>query len=498
MNVIHILCDTFRRDHCGAYHNGRPLNEVTSPEQPSWVVPTPNLDRLAERGCVFDRCYSGSTPCMPTRRDIYTGRYEFPFRGWGPLEEDDLDLPGRVSPRHTKSIGTYAPGETVSYFLGDHKNMWCAGSGNYHFGFTGFEFIRGQLADPWRTDHAEFYCPTRDRKSKLERYWRSKHFAGAREEDMPVARLFTAAAEWLGGNHKHDNFFLQIDSFDPHEPWDPPEEILKEFDPRGCYTDDWSGHAPYAPWRGKMSEDELVSFQARYAGKVVLTDRWLGRLFDAMDRLDLWKNTMVIFGTDHGTFNGDHGRTGKMQTHEHGAKSHTPFIVYHPELARGERRSQLVQNVDIYPTVIAALGHEVPPDRHGVDLAPVLADEGAKTRDYAIAGQFGQSFTITDGRWILHQAPDAERPLFWYGYCLSKFYGIELGPHEGGRRKVLNNKVWQPCAETWLSDLKKDPSELSNLAESEPGKLAEMQRALRDTLARIGAPAELPERFGVA
>lgn len=63
MNCIVALCDTLRRDHCGPYHQGRPLSEVQSTEPPDRVVPTPNMDRLAERGTVFENAYNGSTPC---------------------------------------------------------------------------------------------------------------------------------------------------------------------------------------------------------------------------------------------------------------------------------------------------------------------------------------------------------------------------------------------------------------------------------------------------
>ena len=245
MNVIHILCDTLRRDHCGPYHQGRPLNEVDSPEQPDWVVPTPNLDRLAARGTVFERAYAGSTPCMPARRDVYTGRYEFLERGWGPLEEGDLDLPSLLSPPHTHPLSAYGPDDVVSYFISDHKNMWCAGSGNYHFGFSGFEFIRGQQEDPWATTSDRFHCPPPDLPTKLERYWRNKHRFGDREQDMPVARTFRTAAEWLRRNAGHRGFYLHIDEFDPHEPWDPPEEILRQFDPRG-----WTSTPPYWPPSG--------------------------------------------------------------------------------------------------------------------------------------------------------------------------------------------------------------------------------------------------------
>jgi arylsulfatase A-like enzyme len=79
------VCDTLRRDHCGPYHGGQPLDEGQSEEQPGWTVSTLNMDRLADCGTTFDQAWYGSTPCAPARRDIYTGRYEFLERGWGPL-----------------------------------------------------------------------------------------------------------------------------------------------------------------------------------------------------------------------------------------------------------------------------------------------------------------------------------------------------------------------------------------------------------------------------
>ena len=71
------FCDTLRRDHVGAYSGGHPLDQCWSAEAPAWSVPTPNMDRMIERGTVFDNAYIGSTPCMPARRDIYTGRQNF-------------------------------------------------------------------------------------------------------------------------------------------------------------------------------------------------------------------------------------------------------------------------------------------------------------------------------------------------------------------------------------------------------------------------------------
>lgn len=498
MNVIFILCDTLRRDHCGPYHLGRPLNQCWSREAPSWVVPTPNFDRLAARGTVFDNCWCGSSPCMPARRDIYTGRYEFLERGWGPLEEEDLDLPRQVSGPPNQSLRRQiAAGYPVSYLITDHFHLWEQGAGNYHMGYSGFDFIRGAESDAWHTDPIEFPCPPADQLNKTERHWRNVHLIRRSEADWFSAQVFTKASQWLERNHRHDSFYLHLDCFDPHEPFDPPEDLLKMFDPRGYDVPGWSASAPYAPWRQQMTEDQFHNARARYAAKVVLVDRWLGRLLDTMDRLDLWRNTLVIFTTDHGTYNGDHGRMGKLQTHQFDAVAHIPFIMAHPTLGHGQRRDQLAQLVDVYPTVLSALARPIPPDRHGINLLPVLADPQAPTRDHALAGIFGQSVTITDARWTLHQAPvPSNRPLHWHGHCLSKFLPYELGPYKDGHRDVLQE---MRCpTPTWLSDRQTDPNELEDLANRDPAKLVEMQQALRAKLVSLRAPSEQLQRLALA
>ena len=444
MNVIVILCDTLRRDHCGPYHHGRPLNQCWSEEAPDWVVPTPNMDRLAARGTVFDQCYCGSTPCMPARRDIYTGRLEFLERGWGPLAEDDLDLPRQISGPPNRSVQwTIEQGYKASYLITDHFHLWEQGSGNYHMGYTGFDFVRGCEADAYLTAPLTgFPVPEGDRLQKNERHWRNVHTIRQSEEDYFCAQVFRKAASWLDRNaQQFQDFYLHLDIFDPHEPWDPPEELLRTFDPRGYDVPDMTAAAPYRKWREVLSESQFRAYRARYAAKVVFLDRWMGHLFDALDRLDLWKDTLVILTTDHATFNGDHGRIGKLQTHEFDAVGHIPFVMAHPTLAHGERRRQLVQLVDLYPTVLAATGRpmpDTPPGRevHGVNLLQVLEDQNATTRDYALYGQFGKSVSITDGEWVLHQSPvEDNQPLNWYGTCLSKFMDYDLDAYVDGRRQ---------------------------------------------------------------
>ena len=503
MNAIVILCDTLRRDHVGAYSHGKPLNQCWSSQAPDWSVPTPNMDRLAERGVTFDQCWHGSTPCMPARRDIYTGRYEFLERGWGPLAEEDKDLPRQVSGPPNQAIKrTLADGYKISELITDHFHLWEQGAGNYHMGYSGFEFVRGCESDALYTDPVEFDCPEPDMMRKTERHYRNIHYLRQGEGDYFCAQVVQRACRWLELNRAHDDFYLHLDIFDPHEPWDPPERILKMFDPKGYAVDGLGGAAPYAPWEQSYTPEQFHNMRARYAAKVAFLDEWLGRLFDTMERLDLWKDTVVILTTDHGTFNGDHSRMGKLQTHEHDAKAHIPFVVACPDTrVHGQRRNQLAQLVDIYPTVLSAVGMPLPdmPDDkpiHGVDLLPALSDPTAPTRDYAVCGQFGQSVTLTDGDWILHQAPNAQNlPLYWHGYNWSRFLHYDLGDYKDGVRPVLTNPDWG--TPTWLSDRRADPNELENLAAAQPAKLREMQGKLADELTRLKAPAWQKERLGL-
>lgn len=502
MNVITILCDTLRRDHVGAYSGGRPLDQCWSAEAPAWSVPTPNMDRLIERGTVFDNAYIGSTPCMPARRDIYTGRLEFLERGWGPLEEEDRDLPRQVSGPPNRSIQwTMEQGYPISCLLTDHFHLWEQGSGNYHMGYTGFEFVRGIESDALYTDPIDFPSPPGDRMGKNERHWRNVHFIRQRDEDYFCAQVCTKAADWLRRNSTHEDFYLHLDIFDPHEPWDPPEEILKQFDPRGYDIEGLRAAAPYAPWRDHYSEAQFQNMRARYAAKVVFLDQWLGKVFDALDEFDLWKDTLVVLTTDHGTWNGDHGRMGKLGTHQYDGCAHIPLIMCHPEAGHGQRRDQLVQLMDLYPTVLSAVGRPLPemPDErplHGIDLLPVLENADAPTRSCALMGMFGKSVTVTDGDWTLHQSPvDDNEPLYWHGYHLARFINYDLGPFDAGRRPVSNCSSWD--APTSLHDKRTDPNELVNLAEREGDRLASMQDKLRAELVRLRAPAWQVERLGL-
>ena len=324
MNVIVILCDTLRRDHCGPYHQGRPLNRCWSDEAPDWVVPTPNMDRLAARGTVFDQCYCGSTPCMPARRDIYTGRYEFLERGWGPLAEEDRDLPRQVSGPPNRSVQwAVAQGYKVSYLITDHFHLWEQGSGNYHMGYTGFDFVRGCEADAFYTaPEGDFPIPEGDRYSKNERHWRNVHHIRQSEGDFFCAQVFQKAAAWLEQNRSYRDFYLHLDIFDPHEPWDRLR-LAQGFSIRGYDGARYDGGGAL---RGREARREhrsstpsaratLPRSSSSIAGWATSSTGWTGWIFGRTHRHFLTTDTQPSMETN--------GRIGKLQTARVDAVGHT-------------------------------------------------------------------------------------------------------------------------------------------------------------------------------
>ena len=127
---------------------------------------------------------------------------------------------------------------------------------------------------------------------------------------------------------------------------------------------------------------------------------------------------------------------------------------------------------------------------------PLFEDAAAPTRDFAIAGQFGKSISITDGECILHQAPaEDNQPLCWHGYCLARFLRCDLGDFVDGKRTVANMPSWP--TPTWLSDKRTDPNELVNLADERPDRVREMQAHLKQTLIDLKAPPEQAKRLGL-
>ena len=399
MNFIVIVSDTFRRDHLGCYGN-------------TWIS-TPNLDRFAAESIVFERAYAASFPTVPNRRDLLTGRYTFTYSQWAPLPPEEVVLAEELGKAgYTSMMILDTPHITENGYYFDR-------------GFTGWEWIRGQETDRWQTapaypdlpgDRSKYRSPDKiGRVHQRNVHWRRY------EEDTFVARTMTEACLWLERNYRqHEGFFLYVDTFDPHEPWDAPEWYLKRYaDPN------FQGEVVNYPIYGAtdyLTETELRHCRALYAAELTLVDRWVGHLLQRIEDMGLLEDTVVAFTTDHGFYHGEHHLIGKSfirpeESHYvplYEEVAHIPLIVHYPGAAP-RRETALVQPVDLMPTLLELAGAPRPDTVQGVSLARLLRGEPMQTRDLAVTsptiihrGLGGCRATVTTDEWAFICAPSIQ------------------------------------------------------------------------------------------
>jgi len=394
MNVILVISDTFRRDNLTCYGGEK--------------VHTPHLDKFAEKAFIFDRAYCMSFPTVPNRNDVLTGRYTFTYKPWAPIDVGEITLP-----RCCREA------DIVTQLIVDTPHPFTPGF-NYQRDFEGWEVIRGQENDRWKTSPRQTTLPCSPEKLRspegtMVQYMRN--IADRKmEENYFVARTMTAAADWLERNYENP-FFLYVDTFDPHEPWDPPQYYVDLYDP------EYEGEEVTYPLYDKcdfLTESELNHCRALYAGEATLVDRWVGKLLERAESLGLMSNTMIIFTTDHGFYIGDHGYIGKSlitPQYQQAIPLYTevsaiPLLVYLPGADKTEHLQTLAQSVDMMPTILNFMGGEIPETVQGKSLMPVLEGKTANIREIAISSPTISASniqvphptsrsSITDEEWML-------------------------------------------------------------------------------------------------
>ncbi len=349
-----------------------------------WVK-APNFARLAKRALTFDRSYVCSMPCMPARRDFHTGRPNFFLRGWGPLEPFDDSMPAML-----KKAGV------LTHLVTDHYHYFEDGGSTYHSRYSSWDLVRGQEADPWIGQVRDPVIPANINGKGSRDNWVRREFI-KETKDYPQVRTFDAGLDFIKRNHSEDQWMLHIETFDPHEPFDSPAAFQKLY-PQG-------GGKPIFDWPAydfvKETPEEVERVRHNYAALVSLCDSQLGRVLDAMDQHDLWKDTMLIVWTDHGYLLGEHQRWAKNCPHLWEEVSHTPFFVWDPRSGHsGERRQALVQpSIDLAPTLLKFFGLEPTSLMMGHDLAPVFESDRS-VRETAFFSYHGLPLHITDGRYL--------------------------------------------------------------------------------------------------
>ena len=383
MNFIFIMSDTFRFDNLACYTKNYPRFATKHRE-----IVTPNLDRFAEVSTIFDRSYVGSYPTVPNRTDILTGQMR-PFKTWAPLAKDATTFVGLLGDKgYTTQMIQDAPHTLNKGFHFDRD-------------FDGWERVRGQESDGVAS--TPLPEPGDPKKTRGNGAW-GQHLANLAitrqcEQDCYCAKTMTAATHWLERNYKLDKFFLYIDTFDPHEPWDAPQWYEDMYDPG--YKGISYRYPIYGP-ASTYTKSELNHMRACYAGEATLVDRWVGHLLESIERMGLLENTCVVFTADHGICVGDHGWTGKNAPPLYEEVAHTPLIVHMPGQTKSRHVKELTQPVDLMPTFLDLAKVRTPKglQQDGVSLKPALEGKSRKLRDYAFS-RGGKGLVITDREWSL-------------------------------------------------------------------------------------------------
>lgn len=482
-----------------------------------WVK-APNFERLGRMAVTFDHCYCGSMPCMPARRELHTGRYNFLHRSWGPIEPYDDSMPEILS-----------KGGYHTHLVSDHGHYWEDGGCTYHTRYTTWECNRGQEGDPWKPMMKTPPMPEH-LGSLWPQDWANRQFMKT-INDIPQTKTFNGGVEFLDLNHAEDNWFLHVETFDPHEPfYTMPEfqEIYeKEYDGPQF---DWPSYAPV-----KDEERPYIEHVRKtYAALVTMCDRCLGRIMEKMDEYGLWEDTLLIVNTDHGFFLGEHdwwAKSGYVLNLEEVA--HTPCFIYDPVSKATGRRDALIQTIDYAPTVLDFCGFPIPKDMNGKSLLPAVR-ENAPVHDAIIYGAFGAQITCTDGRYKYILTPKEDNwPLYNYTlmptHMRARFHVDELQEIElsepfgftkgvklmkipdknyfGGNMpisvkkgnpdmdKVLPHAGTPKDWKTELYDLENDPHEMHPI--DDPAVIARLRRSMVEKMIENEAPVEQYTRMGL-
>ena len=502
MRAVFVLFDSLNRHMLGCY-GGK-------------TVPTPNFDRFAARAVTFDNHFTGSLPCMPARRDLHTGRLNLMHRSWGPLEPFDNSMPDLL-----KKAGIY------THLASDHFHYLEDGGATYHNRYSTWEIERGQEYDAWA---ARVAPPVAD----FEADYSSKHYNDPRhanrrqhqinrtqfqrEEDYPGPRTFARAFSFLDDNREADDWMLQIECFDPHEPFLAPKEY------RAAFPTDYEGPILDWPHYGTVDNnpDEIAEIRANYAALVTMCDRYFGKLLDYFDSHDMWRDTSLILTTDHGFLLSEHDLWGKNMTPYYDELVRIPLIMHHPDWAdrAGARCEAVTQTPDLMPTLLELFDQPVPSEVR----APSLQDRLAAGADDRIAmfGMFGGPVGAADRqhRYFLYP-PDLDDEDLWE-YTLmpthlhslftpEELRGAQLHPgfdftkgaplmqiraRVGAERPPGPNREVFRSFETALYDIEVDPAQTQPLAE--PQIAERFRTAIAQELSRHDAPREFYRWIGLS
>jgi arylsulfatase A-like enzyme len=407
-NVLVLVLDSLRHDYVGAYGN-------------TWIR-TPAIDALARESLRFTRAFPEAMPTVPARRSLMMGRRVYPWHDWRPTR----NLPGSpgwtgLSADTTTWLKTLRRHGYWTGYVTDNPFLAFAPEwGGFRHTLSRFDRVGGQVGalHPAGTISEREVLRWLPRGMRTPRYLTGmrQHLAnvlGARDErDSCAARVFEQGIDTLLEAMRHKPFALVVDSFDPHEPWTPPQKYLDLYG-GAQYDGSWPGNVKYAH-ASYMAPAAVKRLPTVYGASVTLADAWLHHFLDRFYSSGLQQETVVVLLSDHGIMLGDRGWTGKPALELHPELIQVPFLLRDPSgRMAGQTTPYFVSPHDVGPTVLQMTGVPTPSKMNGVDLSPLLAGGRPRLHRRFCFGGYANHFYYRDDKWaFIANGNDSGRQLF--------------------------------------------------------------------------------------
>ena len=432
-NVLFIIADDLRANVLGCY--GDPFCK------------TPNIDKLARSGMLFERAYCQGTSCGPSRRSLMFSRYQ----GTGKVNMGQYFREnGWYTARVGKIYHMRVPGDIIAGTNGED----IASSWTERFNSPGLEaHTPGDYAC---LNLNIFTDDLEDRESTkmANRMFVTVQYDGD-GSDQPDYKSANKAVELLR-KHQDEAFFLAVGLVRPHYPMVAPREYFEPYPWQEMQlppqqTDDLTDIPKLGKAKtisstnpiGKHPDNQKRMWSGYYAS-VSFMDEQVGKIIDELDALGLRESTAIVFTSDHGYHLGDHQFWQKSNLHEQVLR--VPLVMSVPNLPSGTSKA-VVELVDIYPTVCALTGQKIPAEVQGMSLVPLLTKNTNQVKPGALS--FNNGFSLRTSNWHYMRYKDGTRELY---------------------------------------DMKADPGEFTNLATQTEfsARVQEMDAILQTRLGRVG------------
>jgi len=412
-NIILIILDTLRLCDLGCYGSAE--------------VSTPSIDALARRSMRFTNVFPESLATINVRRALFTGRRVYPSREWRPVKWDPIVSPGwqpLSNDEDTLAENLAAAGYHTG-FATDTFPYFAPGF-NFTRGFHQWEYVRGLQQDRWRSTFA--VSPRRRREYGLTEEdfrrdpysYTAQHLANTAhvksEDDTTTARLFEWGINFLRDNRAAQPFYLVLDSFPPHEPWDAQKKYYRMYGDPG-YQGRRVTHVYYGPASECGCTDEEIAFlRANYRGLVSMVDAWLGKFLVALDESGLSASTALFLISDHGTNFRDNPRdiVGKPDNSMYPGLMRVPLLArLLDESCAGQVCEERLYNLDLTATLYDLAGVRSEERQDGHSLLPQLEGRLMERKREYVTCRLGHSFCyIDDEIWVLTNIDGGPQDLF--------------------------------------------------------------------------------------